>query len=203
MAGRRALPTSNMENTRKMNAMRKIDYKERVVKSIQDHRRKLEIRRNAWALAGKTAMIALSAYLVLSYLFGIGIVSGEGMYPRMRDGDIVVFYRLEAEHNVKDVIAFERNGELIYGRIVALGGDAVDLNEDGQLLVNGSVQQEEVFFATSAEGRATALPVTLSANEVFVLGDNREYSLDSRDFGPIMTEEIVGKVISVLRNRGL
>jgi len=163
----------------------------------------LEVRRNAWALAGKTAMIALCTFLTLSYLFGFGIVNGEEMYPRLRDGDMVIFYRLEAERNIKDVIAFERNGELAYGRIVALGGDTVDLNEDGQLLVNGSVQQEEVFFATSAEGRATVFPVVLQENEVFVLGDNREYSLDSRDFGPIRVEEVVGKVISVLRNRGL
>jgi signal peptidase I len=186
-----------------MNAKQKLDYKKRVVQIIQNRRQKLEVRRSAWALVGKTAMIALCAYLVLSYLFGIGIVSGEGMYPRLRDGDVVIFYRLEAEQNINDVIAFAKNGKQLYGRIVAMGGDAVDLNEDGQLIVNGNIQQEEVFFATSAEGRATIFPVTLSSNEVFVLGDNREHSMDSRDFGPVTTEEIEGKVISVLRNRGL
>ena len=79
----------------------------------------------------------------------------------------------------------------------------MDLNEDGQLMVNGSVQQEEVFSATSAEGRATVFPVQLAQDEVFVLGDNREYAQDSRDFGPVLHAEIHGKVISILRNRGL
>jgi signal peptidase I len=192
-----------MGNTEKTNAKRKWDYKERVVGILQKRRRRAEVKRSAWALAGKIVVIALCGYLALSYLFAIGIVNGEGMYPRLRDGDMVIFYRLEAEQNVNDIVAYSKNGALYYGRIVALGGDSVDLNEDGQLIVNGSVQQEEVFSATSAEGRATVFPVQLAADEVFVLGDNREYAQDSRDFGPVTRAEIAGKVLSLLRNRGL
>lgn len=186
-----------------MSGKHKRDDKERVVQIFQTRRRRLEIRHSAWALAEKIAAIAICGYLALSFLFGVGIVNGEGMYPRLRDGDMVIFYRLEAEQNVSDVVAYAKNGVLYYGRIVAMGGDTVDLNADGQLIVNGSVQQEEVFSATSAEGRATVLPVTLAGNEVFILGDNREYAQDSRDFGPVAKGDIKGKVISLLRNRGL
>lgn len=192
-----------MGSAERTNANRKWNYKERVVGILKKRRRLAEVKRSAWALTGKIFVIAVCAYLALSYLFGIGIVSGEGMYPRLRDGDMVIFYRMEAEQNVNDIIAYSKNGALHYGRIVALGGDSVDLNEDGQLIVNGSVQQEEVFSATSAEGRATVFPVQLAQNEVFVLGDNREYAQDSRDFGPIARTEIEGKVLSLLRNRGL
>lgn len=192
-----------MGNANRTNTARKWSYKERVVEMMERRRRRAEIKYSAWALGGKMLAIAICAYLALSYLFGIGIVSGEGMYPRLRDGDMVIFYRLEAEQNVNDVIAYSKNGTQYYGRIVALGGDSVDLNEDGQLMVNGSVQQEEVFSATSAEGRATVFPVQLAQDEVFVLGDNREYAQDSRDFGPVLHAEIHGKVISILRNRGL
>lgn len=179
------------------------DDAERIRTLIRKRKQNVEVRRSAWELVGKIVMVALCGYLALVYLFGVGIVSGEGMYPRLRDGDMVIFYRLEAEQNVNDVIAYSKNGTQHYGRIVALGGDKVELNEDGQLVVNGSVQQEEVFSATNAEGRATVFPVQLAEDEVFVLGDNREYAQDSRDFGPVARTEIEGKVISLLRNRGL
>lgn len=192
-----------MGNAEGTNVRRKWNYKERVVAIIKKRRRRAETKYSALALAGKIAGIAICGYLVLTYLFGIGIVSGEGMYPRLRDGDMVIFYRLEAEQNINDIVAYSKNDTLNYGRIVALGGDSVDLSEDGQLIVNGSVQQEEVFAATSADGRATVFPVQLTQDEVFVLGDNREYALDSRDFGPITRSEIKGKVLSLLRNRGL
>lgn len=192
-----------MGNTARTNAKRKWNYQERVIGIMEKRRRRAEIRYSAFALAGKAATIAICAYLLLAYLFGIGVVNGEGMYPRLRDGDMVIFYRLEAEQNVNDIVAYSKNGALHYGRIVALGGDSVDLSEDGQLIVNGSVQQEEVFSATSADGRATVFPVQLRDDEVFVLGDNREYAQDSRDFGPITRREVEGKVISLLRNRGL
>lgn len=194
---------SEMERTSRTSGKHKVDDKERVAQIFKTRRRRLEIRRSAWALVEKIAAIAICGYLALSFLFGVGIVNGEGMYPRLRDGDMVIFYRLEAEQNVSDVVAYAKNGVLYYGRIVAMGGDTVDLNADGQLIVNGSVQQEEVFSATSAEGRATVLPVTLAGNEVFILGDNREYAQDSRDFGPVAKGDIKGKVISLLRNRGL
>lgn len=125
------------------------------------------------------------------------------MYPRLRDGDLVLFYRLETEQNIGDVVAYFCNNELRYGRIVAMGGDIVDVNEGGQLIVNGSVQQEEIFFETNAEGRTITFPIALAEEEVFLLGDNRTYALDSRDFGPIAKEDIRGKVITLLRNRRL
>ena len=188
-----------MQDENNQHTKRKTSAPERVVKTIQNRRKHLEIRRNAWALTGKIVTITLCGYLVCTFLFGIGAVRGEGMYPRMRDGDMVIFYRMEAEQNVSDIVAYSKNGALFYGRIVALGGDTVDFNEDGQLLVNGSVQQEEVFSATSAEGRATVFPIQLTQDEVFVLGDNREYAQDSRDFGPISKGDIRGKVISLDR----
>jgi signal peptidase I len=192
-----------MEQTVRNKKSRQLSDKERVLAIIKGRKRKLEIKRNARALSGKILLLTLCAYLTLAYLFGVGVVSGEGMYPRLRDGDLAIFYRLAPYQNVTDVIAYSVNGRLYYGRIVALGGDTVDFSEDGQLLVNGNVQQEEVFSETHAQGRAAIFPLILAENEVFVLGDNREYAQDSRDFGAIAKNDIAGKVISLVRNRGL
>ena len=170
---------------------------------ITGRRERIAVKKNLGALCWKVLAILAVVGTLLSVAFGIGVVGGEGMYPRLRDGDLAIYYRLENERNIGDVVAYFAEGELRYGRIVAMGGDTVDLNEDGQLLVNGSVQQEEIFFPTSKDGRAVCFPVTVGQGEVFVLGDNREYAKDSRDFGPIPSERIKGKVISILRSRGI
>jgi signal peptidase I len=198
-----ARQTNSMEHMVRKKTNHSIDSKQMVATILQCRRRRAETKREAETLAGKIVLITGCLFLITAYVFGIGFVDGEGMYPRLRDGDLVLFYRLEAEQNIGDVVAYFCNNELRYGRIVAMGGDIVDMNEGGQLIVNGSVQQEEIFFATNAEGRTTRFPIALAEEEVFVLGDNRTYALDSRDFGPIAKEDIRGKVITLLRNRRL
>jgi signal peptidase I len=170
---------------------------------IAGRRERIAVKKNFGALCWKVFAILAVLGTLLTVAFGVGIVGGEGMSPRLRDGDLAIYYRLENERNIGDVVAYMADGQLRYGRIVAMGGDVVDMDEDGQLLVNGSVQQEEIFFPTSKDGRATVLPMTLSGDEVFVLGDNRTYAKDSRDFGPIPNAQVKGKVISLLRSRGI
>ena len=163
----------------------------------------LEVRRSFWALIQKILLIAAVASLAFTFVFGIGVVDGEGMYPRMRDGDLVVFYRLENQRNIGDIVAYTEDGERQYGRIVARGGDIVDMNDDGQLIINGNIQEEEVFFATAKDNRATQFPCTVEQDSIFVLGDNRTTARDSRDYGAISISRVDGKVISILRRRGL
>jgi len=170
---------------------------------IKARRRSLETRREFLALIRKIVCVVAAVWALFSFVFGISIISGEGMYPRMRDGDVTLWYRLESSLNIGDIVTFTVDGERQYGRIVAKGGDTVDFTEDGLLLLNGNAQQEEVFFQTSKQNRAQSFPMTVPEGEVFVLGDNRPYSVDSRDYGAIPVSEIDGKVISLMRRRGL
>jgi signal peptidase I len=172
-------------------------------KVIEKRKRNLEMRRDFLKLIRKVICIIFVVWVMLGFIFGIGIVNGEGMYPRMRDGDLVVFFRINSEFNVGDIVTFRIDGKRQYARIAARGGDVVDLTEDGQLVVNGNIQEEEVFFATSKEGRQTSFPCTVENDAVFVLCDNRTKARDSRDYGTVRTSDIDGKVISLLRRRGL
>jgi signal peptidase I len=125
------------------------------------------------------------------------------MYPRLRDGDLILYYRLEQDYAIDDVVTFVENDKTYYARIVAQGGDVVDLSAEGQLIVNGNVEQEEVFFETDPIDGGIEYPYTVQDGGYFVLCDYRIASADSRIFGTIPQSDLDGKVITVLRRRGI
>jgi signal peptidase I len=86
---------------------------------------------------------------------------------------------------------------------VAQGGDVVEVNTDGQLLVNGNVQQEEIFYPTEPQEGDVTYPCTVEEGSYFVLCDYRTVSFDSRTYGTIPQEDLDGKVITILRRQGI
>ena len=87
--------------------------------------------------------------------------------------------------------------------VVVAAGDEVDMDEDGNLTVNGALQTGEILYPTYAGEDGPAYPYTVPEGCVFLLGDYRTQTLDSRDFGAISMENVEGKVITLLRRRGL
>jgi signal peptidase I len=156
------------------------------------------------AFLRKLGLTVLALWAIFTFVFGIRQVNGETMYPRLRDGDLILYYRLEQEYHIDDVVAFQTDdGVKRLGRIVAQGGDVVDLNADGLLVVNGNVQEEEVFYITEAMGSEITYPYTVEADSYFVLCDFRTASIDSRSFGAVPKKNLDGKVITLLRRRGI
>jgi signal peptidase I len=151
----------------------------------------------------KLCAVLLALWAIFTFVFGIRQVDGESMYPRLRDGDLILYYRLEQDYQVGDVVTFSVCGEPQEARIVAQGGDVVELSSDGQLLVNGAVQQEDIFYLTEPQGEDITYPYTVEEDSYFVLSDSRTSGIDSRSFGSISQKEIRGKVITVLRRRGI
>ncbi len=81
---------------------------------------------------------------------------------------------------------------------VAIEGDIVDIRNGG-LYVNDNFLEEDYTLGSTFTHGGT-YPIVIPDNHVFVLGDNREYSLDSRDFGPVAVELVESKVIARFPN---
>lgn len=146
----------------------------------------------------------LGAVLAIMFLvlFGISRVSNQMMYPAFRDGDLVVYYRLQKEFHPLDTIVLEKDGETQVSRIVACTGDEVNLTEEG-LEINGYLQQESnIYTETLPYKEGITFPITVGDDEYFVLGDNRTNAKDSRLYGLVKKEEVKGIVITLLRCRG-
>ena len=127
------------------------------------------------------------------------------MFPFVMDGDLLITYKLDAYH-VGDVVAYRQpvSGEVSFSRIVAMGEKEIEITELGALLVNGYSPTEQVFYPTKPmEGSQISFPYHMTQGGCFLLDDYREIGLDSRAFGQIPEEALLGKVVYVFRRRGI
>ncbi len=144
---------------------------------------------------------ALIVTLLLVFVFGIYVNHSHSSYPMIKDGDLCITYKLSRPVQ-GDVIAYKNGDEIKFGRVIACGGDEVEIKNDC-IYVNSSVMYEERVYATTAEGSKINYPYKVADNSVFVLNDFRSDVSDSRTLGSISLDDCKGKVIFVIRRRGI
>lgn len=136
--------------------------------------------------------------LVFVFLLRIQTVSGKSMYPTLKNGDrIAVSCVGEVEYG--DIVVID--GMSAYGaplvkRVIGMEGDTLDVNEIGQVMRNGELLDESYLSLPTNENGDVSFPVTVEKGKLFVMGDNRPYSKDSRnsEIGQIDRRDVFGKV---------
>lgn len=154
------------------------------------------------SLALKCAVLALVLLILLTQMFLLTQVKGNDMFPAVKDGDLVVAYRLQSDLSKNDVVVYIVEGQHRVGRILGRPGDVIMLDDSGNLLVNGTNQGGEILYPTYAKEGLT-YPFVVPEGSVFLLGDYRTQCEDSRDFGPVPKADVEAKVITILRRRGI
>ena len=152
----------------------------------------------------KLVAIVVLLGLLFGFAFGVTPMANDDMAPRISAGDLLLYYRLADDWANGDVMVFEKDGEQYVGRIVARGGDTVEVTDQATLVVNGStVLENDIYYTTPKYDDGPAYPITLAGDEFFILCDYREGARDSRYFGPVKASEVKGKVITVVRRSNL
>ena len=184
--------------------MNKVQEKKRVTNaSIINYRRNRVLDQQGYgSLLLRVLFIALTGWVLFSYVFLITQVGGNDMFPAVKDGDLVIGFRLQQEYAKNDVVVYTAGGRSHIGRIAARATDVVTLDDSGTLLVNGTAQSGEIMYPTYAK-EGIEYPYRVPEGHVFILGDYRTQTEDSRDYGSIPMENVQGKVITILRRRGL
>ena len=145
---------------------------------------------------GTVLVVAALAVLVATLLLPVIRVTGTSMQPGFQPGDILVG-RKTGNLEAGDICSFYYNNKLILKRIIAKGGDTVEISEEGRVSVNGAELEEPYVSEYTLGDCDLEFPFEVPLNTVFVLGDNRGNSVDSRytNFGCINESEIVGTVL--------
>lgn len=140
-------------------------------------------------------VVALSV-LVATLIFPVLQIYGNSMNPTFMENDIVVCMKDSSLEN-GDVIAFYHNNRILVKRIIASPSQWVDIDEEGNVFVNNILIEENYLKEKSYGEVNIEFPIQVPEGEYFVLGDNREISIDSRvsTIGNISQDDIIGKVI--------
>lgn len=144
---------------------------------------------------GTLVVVAAAAILVANLWLPILQVTGTSMSPTLQEGQVLMASK---GHDFKtgDVIAFYYNNKILVKRVIAMPGDWVNISDDGTVYVN-DIAIDEPYLKEKALGDCNIeLPYQVPESKIFVMGDNRSVSLDSRNtaIGCVSEEQVVGKI---------
>ena len=159
---------------------------------------KYRLRYNAVLRSTVYTLITVAAVAVLVATLWLPVLQiyGNSMTPTLQDGDIVFSVKSSGMRE-GDVVAFYYNNKILVKRVIAGPGSWVDIDDDGTVFVDGT-QLDEPYQSEKALGETNIeLPYQVPEGRLFVMGDHRATSVDSRNtaVGCISQEEMVGKLI--------
>lgn len=164
-------------------AYERVSYAERLRKSIQ-------------STTNTLIVVAAVAILVAMLFLPVLRIYGQSMNNTLVSGELVVSLK-GASFETGDVVAFYYNNNILVKRVIANAGDWVDIDLDGNVYVNQQ-KIDEPYIKEKAYGEPNIdFPYQVPEDRIFVLGDNRAVSVDSRSssIGCVSSEQIVGKIV--------
>lgn len=142
------------------------------------------------------AVVAAVAILIATLWMPVLQITGASMEPTLVDGQFVVAVKND-DFEVGDIAAFYYNNKILIKRVIAQSGDWVDIDRYGNVYVNG-VELDEPYLTEKDLGECNIeLPYQVPDGKVFMMGDDRAISLDSRTtaVGCISKEQVLGQVV--------
>ena len=140
-------------------------------------------------------VVAAVAFLIASLFLPVLRVYGTSMEPTLKNKEIVVALK-GSEFQRGDIVAFYYNNKILLKRVIGVAGDQIVIEKDGTVFVNGEELNEPYISEKSLGECDLTFPYQVPENRIFVMGDHRDVSIDSRSstIGCIADEAIVGRV---------
>lgn len=143
----------------------------------------------------RIVILGVIIFIINTFFYQICFVNGKSMQPTLKSGQMLLIkkYKLNLQNN--DIIVVKKNNNIIIKRLIGLPNDTIKI--DNYVYVNGNKNDDLLI----TQKGIIENEVCLKDDEYFVLGDNREYSIDSRskEIGMIHKNEIIGKVVNVMK----
>lgn len=155
-----------------------------------------EYRRMLSNTVSSLIVVAAVAVLISMLFLPVLRVTGTSMTPTFMNDELVICNK-RGNFKSGDVVAFYFNNKILLKRVIGTAGDVIDIKEDGTVYLNGEVLDEPYVNEKALGECDIKLPYQVPDNRIFVMGDHRSTSIDSRStsVGCIADEYIIGKVI--------
>ena len=165
-------------------------------KEQQRLRTRKTYQRAFFKTVGVLCVVAAISVLLTTLWMPVLQIYGSSMSPTLEPGDLVLSVKNE-KLETGDVVAFYQGNKLLIKRVIATSGQWVDISNDGVVTVDGQVLDESYIKELSLGNCDIELPHQVKEAHYFIMGDNRDTSLDSRanTIGDIAEEQIEGKVV--------
>lgn len=140
--------------------------------------------------------VAAIAVLIATLWLPVLQVYGNSMTPTLQNGEIIFTVKV-SEFEPGDIISFYYNNKILIKRVIACSGEWVNMDADGNVYVNGTLLDEPYLDEKAFGDCNIELPYQVPEGRVFVMGDHRSTSVDSRNsaVGCVAQEQIVGKLL--------
>lgn len=140
--------------------------------------------------------VAAIAVLIATLWLPVLRVYGNSMTPTLQNGEIIITVKV-SEFEPGDIISFYYNNKILIKRVIARSGEWVNMDADGNVYVNGTLLDEPYLDEKAFGDCNIELPYQVPEGRVFVMGDHRSTSVDSRNsaVGCVAQEQIVGKIL--------
>ena len=139
---------------------------------------------------------AVAAVLAAGLWMPVFEIYGRSMSPTLQEGAVVIGMR-DRSPAQGEVVAFYVENKILIKRVIAVGGDKLDIAQDGTIYVNDQALEEPYISRKHEDVSNILLPYEVPAGEWFVMGDNRGSSVDSRHttVGTVKEEQLAGKLV--------
>ena len=178
----------------------KIDCKSLTVEQLEKELKRETYRSRYFKILTSTLyaliIVAAVAALVATFVMPVLQISGSSMQPTFTEGEIVLSVKT---NNLKqsDIIAFYHGNKILVKRVIAGPGSFVNITIDGDVYVDGVLLDEPYIQEKMLGDTNITYPYQVPDGEWFVLGDQREVSIDSRntEIGCVSQDDLVGKIV--------
>ena len=168
---------------------------EEIQRELKRERKQIRFRRIITNTLHTLIVVAAVAVLITSLILPVLQISGTSMEPTLSNGDIVVLLKTSSLER-GDLCGFSYSNKILIKRVIALPGDILMIDEDGNVFLNGEMLDEPYITEKGLGECDIEFPFTVPENTYFLMGDHRSTSVDSRSsvIGCIAHEQIVGKL---------